>query len=264
MTPRSLAAAGAAVLHCLAGWGEAEPVRWVLAASQLEWRQQVVRSAEELAALRLGGGLAQAARAGGRAAHAAHAAPLLPLLEHGTLRLTQPHAVVRHVARCAGLCGGGAEEQARVDSAAEIVRELRRPLAALPFVPEAEQEEHMRRALAEGVGDQMQMLEESINAQRQQQGGRDDSGVAGASLSYADILVAEAVDAYDATLSAGALCGWPALLALRNRVRAMPQIAAYLASDLRYPCPRGAAGAEYVKQYDALMGAAIVHNSSSV
>ncbi len=89
---------GKARLTYFRGWGLAEQVRWVLSAAGAEWEQVGLETNEQFEALKKGGRLLFGQ---------------LPLLEIDGLELVQSQAMVRHVARRAGLSGKTPAEEVR-------------------------------------------------------------------------------------------------------------------------------------------------------
>jgi len=216
-------------LTYFAGWGLAEQCRWVMAASNIEWEQVALSNHEQFMSLRESGQLLFGQ---------------LPLLEIDGLRMVQSQAMVRYAARRGGLCGTSPAEEAQVDMIAEAVRDARGGLTGYPFSDD--KKSHAIRCSAQLHGKQLPHLEAAI-----QQGG----GTAVRSgLTYADVLLAEMIEGYNGFLQEGWCDSYPGLKALHGTVLAHQGVAAYLASDRRYPFPAGDVGAKYVANVNTVLG----------
>jgi glutathione S-transferase len=219
-------------LHYFAGWGLAEQTRWLLAAwrGEHEFEQVVLHERSEMEALLREGRLLFRQ---------------LPLLEMDGLQIVQSQAMVRHVARAAGLAGRSAEEQTVVDMVCETVKDVRTFVLTWVFKPEAERAAHAREAAGK-VAAVFPGFEALIGAK---------GGVCASGLSAADVLLAECMyelrgnilpdDAFDA---------YPGCSRVLAKVLALPNIQQYLASDKRFPFPAGRVGELYVANVSTVLG----------
>ena len=194
------AASGAAAaqphrLHYFAGRGRAEQSRWMLAAAGAPFVNVVLRSAAEFAALDASGALLFGQ---------------VPLLQADGLNVVQSQAIVRHVAAQAGMLGATAAERALADQLAEGVADFRGPLLSFPFGRD-------RGACAAAVRRYAPVFERVL-------GGAGPSGfvAGGATVTYADVLLAEAVTGYTELLGDFTRDAFPLLGAHRDRVCKLP------------------------------------------
>jgi glutathione S-transferase len=199
MQASASAAAGSAQqphrLHYFAGRGRAEQARWVLAATETRFVNAVLRSAAEFAALDDGGALLFGQ---------------VPLLQcPDGLHVVQSQAIVRHVAAQAGLLGGSAAERALADQMAEGVADFRGPLLSFPFGRD-------RGACAAAVRRYAPVFERALR------GAPSGHVAGGAGLTYADVLLAEAVTGYTELLGDFTREAFPLLGAHRDRVCKLP------------------------------------------
>ncbi|MEM1314126.1 MAG: glutathione S-transferase family protein [Pseudomonadota bacterium] len=195
-------------LTYFASRGRAETTRWMLAACGIPFENVGLTEPEELEALRATGKL-----------------PFdqLPLLELDGGRYSQTSAMIRLLARRGDMYGDADEERALIDMVAGAVADFVEPAIGFSFQPTPE------AALA-GMGRAMAKFGPRFEALLSD--GRDH--VAGGRLSFADVVLAEATTHYterDPRLFDAA----PRLAAHRDRVCALPGLAAYLASPLRWP-----------------------------
>lgn len=215
-------------LTYFAGRGRAEQIRWLLAATAVEWTEAVLHSSEQFKKL-----AAQDCAFG-----------QVPLLEIDGLKLVQTQAIIRHLARRGELVGKSASEQALADSVAEAALDFRAAVLALPFSND-------KAACVAAVERYAPAFERLLDTSAISISG-------GEALTYADVLLAEACTSYN---EAGGECAvssarWPRLAALVERVVASPLLAAYLAGPQRYPfpAPGGAVAQAYVSNVRACLG----------
>ncbi len=162
----------------------------------------------------------------------------VPLLELDGLRLVQSQAILRHVARTRGLAGADAREQATADQVAEACGDFRAALLSLPFSGN-------KQACAAAVQRYAPVFN-SLLADSQWV-------AAGDALTYADALLAEAVTGYSELFGDAWLSELPRLKAHRERVCALPGVAAYLSSPLRFPFPAGEVAEKYVQNVSTVL-----------
>jgi len=198
------------------GRGRAETTRWMLAANQIDFTNTAIETPEDLSQLRATGKL-----------------PFdqLPLLEIDGRCLSQSSAMVRYLARQGGFYGDNDKQAADCDLVAGVVADFAEAALQAAFQPTPQAAIDMLTARFAKFGP---CFEAWITA--------NGNGVcAGNRLSFADIVLAEALSGY-LEHCPQILDQTPHLKALIERVLEMPGIKRYLASDLRYPKP----GASYV------------------
>lgn len=155
----------------------------------------------------------------------------LPMWEEpGGLRLVQSDAIVRHLARTAGLYGHGAREMARVDEVLEGVKDVRAEFAKLaPAPPEA------RPALRATLGDHTtprwlgffdRLLARNEGA----------FGFVGHGPTVADVALYQWIEALrDNGVFPADPSRWPRVLGLESRLMAIPRFNAYVSGGGRHP-----------------------------
>lgn len=228
------------VLHYFPGRGAAEPVRWLLAASNSAFVDSPVRCAGDLEALRSRPGFPPGPLAGAS----------LPVLEErppggGCAPRYTPHAAcaLRRAAALrpgGGWAGRGPAERRAVDHLLACAAAWRAPLLRLPL---------RRQEAAAAVRRHAPGLEAALRASP--------SGWAagGARPTAADVVLAEAVVAcaelFDDFFPARRGEALPRLEALQahafRTVAELPALAAWLASPARYPPPLGPARDAYLE-----------------
>ncbi len=206
----------AASLTYFRGRGRAETTRWMLAATGVDFVNVPIDTADELAALRASGKL-----------------PFdqMPLLEIDGLNLSQSSAMIRYLARRGDLYGDTDTDAMWCDMVAGVTADFAETALQAPFKPSAEIAIADLRARFAKFGT---LFEARIKAQG--------SGFcAAARMTFADVVLAEALSSY-VEWCPDILHATPRLTALSETVTGAARIAAYLASDLRYPKP----GDDYV------------------
>jgi glutathione S-transferase len=148
----------------------------------------------------------------------------MPLLEIDGLSLSQTTALIRYLARRGGLMPADPVEAAWADMVAGVAADLVEPAIQAAFQPTPAV---VQSTLAERMTKFAPRLERRL-AMRQT------GWVAGEDLSFADVVLAEALTAH-LELAPASLERYPLLDALRRRVTQQPRIAAYLTSPQRYP-----------------------------
>eukprot|EP00928_Gymnodinium_smaydae_P031754 TRINITY_DN23207_c0_g1_i1.p1 TRINITY_DN23207_c0_g1~~TRINITY_DN23207_c0_g1_i1.p1 ORF type:complete len:225 (+),score=47.13 TRINITY_DN23207_c0_g1_i1:49-723(+) len=214
------------------GYGLAEQLRWTMAAAGIEWEQVALSQHAQFAALRDGGSLLFGQ---------------LPLLEIDGLKLTQSQAMVRYVARRAGLTGKGPAEEALVDMVCEAVKDARGPVVGYPFQDRRAVEAELPRHFAK-LGPRF----ESILASNVRFA--EAPGILASGLTVADVLLGELAEEM-VQINGRILDPYPRLAAVRQRVLQLPGVAAYLASNRRFPFPKDDRVArEYVANVSTVLG----------
>eukprot|EP00435_Cladocopium_sp_Y103_P060146 s128_g21.t3 len=210
------------------GYGLAEQIRWMLAATETSFEQVALQTNEEFLQMRRDGKLIYGQ---------------LPLLEIDGLKLVQSQAMVRYVAQRGKLWGTSPEESVLVDMIAEGIKDARGIVLSFPFSVE---QENLVAEIPMRTEKQLGPLESMIHS--------DEDGTLGfllSGLSAADILLAELAEELT-EMSPGALSGYPKISRLHKQVTALPQIRAYLEGPKRYPFPRGEVGRVYVQNVNTV------------
>jgi glutathione S-transferase len=193
------------------GRGRAETTRWMLAATGIGFDNVTIDTPEELAELRSSGRL-----------------PFdqMPLLEIDGLNLSQSSAMIRFLARRGGLYGANDEEALWCDMVAGVAADFAETAIQAPFKPsDAIAIVDMETRFAK-FGPR---FEARIEAQGSGYSASD-------TMTFADVVLAEALSSY-LEWCPDILSETPRLESLYQRVIATSGIAAYLASDRRYPKP---------------------------
>jgi len=224
VTMQAASAAEPARLYYFHGRGRAEQSRWVLAAAEVPFVNMCLSTSAEFAALKRQGKLIFGQ---------------VPLLELDGLRLVQSQAILRHVARTRNIAGADEREQALADQLAEACSDFRSALLGLPFNGNTQ-------ACASAVQRYAPIFESLLSESRQWV-------AAGQGMTYADALLAEAVTGYSELFGDAWLSELPRLKAHRDRVCALPGVAAYLSSPLRFPFPAGKVAEKYVQNVSTVL-----------
>lgn len=200
-----------ATLTYFLGRGRAETTRWMLAAAEVGFSNVAVETPEDLAALR-----------------AADRLPFdqLPLLEIDGHCLSQSSAMIRYLARRAGLYGATDIDAMWCDLIAGVAADFAETAMQAAFKPNADAAIADLEARFAKFGPR---FEARIAAQG--------SGfVAAETMTFADVVLAEALSSY-LEWCPDLLSGSPGLAAMYDAVTNRPGIAGYLGSSLRYPKP---------------------------
>ncbi|MEM1049077.1 MAG: glutathione S-transferase family protein [Pseudomonadota bacterium] len=189
------------------GRGRAETTRWMLAAAGVDFINIAVDTPEELAALRASGKL-----------------PFdqMPLLELDGRNLSQSSAMIRYLARRAGLYGLDDVEAMWCDMIVGVVADFAETGLQAAFKPASAVDDLTARFAKFGPRFEARIADQGSGYS------------AAAQMTFADVVLAEALSTYLEWLP-DILAATPLLSALYQSVTTQPGIAAYLASDLRYP-----------------------------
>jgi len=199
------------VLHYFRGRGRAETTRWMLAANGIEFDNRSLATPEEFDALKASGKL-----------------PFnqLVLLEIDGKCLTQSSATTRYLARKGDFYGDTPDEAVMCDMVVGAAGDFAEATLQYAFQPTRQAGLEMAgRCFAKFAPHFERMLHENGAGH-----------MAGKRLSFADILLAEALSNYH-EIAPDLLETTPLLDALRRSVTALPGIAAYLGSPNRWPMP---------------------------
>ncbi len=191
------------------GRGRAETTRWMLAASGVEFVNDVIDTPEQLAQLRASGKL-----------------PFdqMPLLELDGYRVSQSSAMTRFLARRSDLYGDNDTDAMWCDLVAGVASDFAEVSLQAAFKPSA----------AVAVGD-LERCFAKFGPRFEQRIADQGSGFCAASrMTFADVVLAEALSNY-LEWCPDILANTPGLGLLYDRVTSHKLIAGYLASDLRYP-----------------------------
>lgn len=198
------------------GRGRAETTRWMLAAAEVDFVNVAIETPDGLAGLRASGKL-----------------PFdqMPLLELDGHCLSQSSAMIRYLARRSGLYGVNDIDAMWCDMIAGVVADFAETAMQAAFKPTADIARGELEARFVKFGPRFE-------ARIAQQG----SGFcAAAGMTFADVVLSEALSSY-LEWCPDILDATPHLKGMYQVVTTRPGIAAYLASELRYPMP----GADYV------------------
>ena len=198
------------------GRGRAETTRWMLAATGVDFVNLPIDTPEDLASLRASGKL-----------------PFdqMPLLEIDGHCLSQSSAMIRYLARRGGLYGVSETDAMWCDLIAGVVADFAEAAMQAAFKPTADV------AIAD-LEARFAKFGPRFETRIADQG----SGFcASGTMTFADVVLAEALSSY-LEWRPDLLGGTPNLHTLYETVTTSPGVAAYLASDLRYPKP----GNDYV------------------
>lgn len=198
-------------LHYFVGRGRAETTRWMLAAVEIPFENVGIETPEELVALRATGKL-----------------PFdqLPLLEIDGLCLSQSSALIRYLARGAGLYGDNDIEAMHCDMLAGAIADFAE--ASLQAAFQANDE-----LVLAMLTERTQKFAPRFEAYLERTG----SGyLCTQSLSFADVVLAQATSAY-IELVPNIFADYPLLQKHQTEITSLPGIKAYLDSDLYYPTP---------------------------
>jgi hypothetical protein len=190
-----------------AGWGLAEQIRWVLAATNVEWDQVALGTHDEFVEL--------------RDVSCALAFGQLPLLEIDGMRLVQSHAIIRYVARRGGLVECDDAESVIIDMVAEAVRDARSGLS-YPFDADSCRERLLSK--------QLPYLELAIR--------RGGGTIVPSGISYADVLIVEMIVGYVDMLGAKLLDDLPWLGALWDKVLSLEGIVGNIDQNIDQICKK--------------------------
>ncbi len=193
------------------GRGRAETTRWMLAASGIAFINMPIDTPEAMSALRATGKL-----------------PFdqMPLLEIDGLNLSQSSAMIRYLARRGGFYGANDTDAMWCDLIAGVAADFAETAIQVPFKPSLEIAIADLEARFAKFGHRFEARLEEQN-----------SGFCAAdSMTFADIVLSEAISLY-LEWRPEILENTPRLKSMYEAVVSHPGIAAYLASDLRYPTP---------------------------
>jgi glutathione S-transferase len=221
----------AAKLYYFHGRGRSQQSRWALSAAKIPFTNVCLSSSREFEELCASGKLTY---------------NQVPMLEAGGQCISQSMAIVRHAARLGSLFGRDSQESSRCDEILDGITDARGAIISFPFMDDPH-ECCMR--LQQSIQRFWPCFEALIERNASP------PYVVGASLTVADVLLAELVDstseAFAATFgpeaAVGMLAPFSKLRALHQHVTGLPEIQALKNSDNWFPFPAGKVGADYVR-----------------
>jgi len=145
--------------------------------------------------------------------------PNLPYYVEGGLKLTQTHAILRHIARKHDLCGKTEEEKARVDMLAEQSMDFRNGWVRLGYhtLGGGQDFEAARASYLARLPTTLKQFEDFLGSR---------TWFAGPSISFPDFHMYELIDQHK-LMAPECLKDCPNLKGFVDRFEALPQIAAY-------------------------------------
>uniref|UniRef100_A0A7S4IF88 glutathione transferase n=1 Tax=Prymnesium polylepis TaxID=72548 RepID=A0A7S4IF88_9EUKA len=154
--------------------------------------------------------------------------PNLPYLIDGDLVVTQSNAIVRHLARTSGLLGSTTEAAARCDIMLEEGMDLRNRTVGMAYRPPGGDYDGALPAYEETLRAHLTKCSKYLGSSK---------WFAGDELTACDFVIYELLD-QNALMVKGVLDAYSNLKDYHARFRALPEIAAYLASDrcIVFPC----------------------------
>lgn len=197
----------AAVLTYWDGHGNAEHIRLMMAACGQEWEDKVALDPSGATHL------STKAQADDIISAGMLAFDQLPLLQIDGLNIVQKMAAVRYLARKYGLYGNDNAEATQIDILSESI---------IDFGGGAKEEKNQDKY--------MPRLERCLR-------GGSGGFLVGGSLSFVDVTLFKVIDDVVATNGDGFLGKYPAIAGHYQMMQANERIAAYLASDKRFPRP---------------------------
>jgi len=200
-----------AILHYWRGRGRAETLRLMMVATGVEWTDApYMQQPEDIAKLRESGMLIF---------------NQLPLLQIDGLNLVQSGATIRYLAHRGNLLGGTDPKQiVMVDIYMEGARDFLQPFMGAGFAPPDATAAAMKASIAK----YMPFFERILGAQSTP------THLHGGTLSMADVCLLEVLLMVDEEAPAS-FDEYPKVKAFYHATKAIPNIAAYLASDRRFP-----------------------------
>lgn len=198
-------------LHYTRSRGRAETTRWMLAVNQIPFENILIDTPEKLAALRATGKL-----------------PFdqMPLLEIDGQNLSQSSAMIRYLARRGGFYGDTDTDALWCDLIAGAVTDFSETGLKAMFQPTDEI----------AISEQQATFDKFAPCFEARLGENGTGFCAGNRLSFADVILAEALSSYLEWIP-DILESTPLLKSLNEIVLSQPGINTYLNSNLRYPKP---------------------------
>lgn len=235
-----------ATLYYFSGRGLADQIRWMLAATDVDFCQKVVASRDKF--LEMAGSQLPFGQ--------------LPLLQIDNMDIVQSQAAVRYLARRAHIQGSSAQEALKCDMIAEAVRDLLSLLTSAPFRKYGGPSSSGGQINAEEWAAHLKLLKEkwaftggrfeaiikhNLNELYPSTPKKPSEAVAklargelevhmvGSSLTYADVLVAHAATWIVEECGSEAVRDMPLLVTLQNQVISLPGVKKFIKSVNYFP-----------------------------
>eukprot|EP00298_Acanthocystis_sp_HF-20_P029716 c8627_g1_i1.p1 GENE.c8627_g1_i1~~c8627_g1_i1.p1 ORF type:complete len:227 (-),score=81.79 c8627_g1_i1:25-705(-) len=151
--------------------------------------------------------------------------PNLPYIRHGSLVLTQSHAILRYIGRKANLLGLTDEQKSKVDLILDELKDFKSDLSSISYSPRfPELKPELEKKLPASFAKFSKFLGTN-------------NWVTGDSLTIADFVLYEVLDQHQ-LIYPTCLDAFPNLKSLWKRFAALPEIETYMKSDrfLSGPC----------------------------
>lgn len=190
--------------------GRAEPIRLMLADLGIDWQEDAIADFKVWRKIKISMPFAR-----------------VPVYKEGGLEIPESHAIMRHLARVHGCYGKDEIEATHCDVLADAMRDVMDALVNLIWDKDFEDKreafinKRLERSLAR--------IEHYLTTLT-----REEDYWVGGAMSFVDYIGWHLLDIVRA-LSPESLAAQPVLAALHVRFARRPNIAAYLASDRRYP-----------------------------
>lgn len=220
-----------ATLYYFAGRGKADQIRWMLAATNVNFTQKVVDSRAMFV------NMAERQLPFGQ----------LPLLQIDGNEIVQSQAAIRYLARRGKLVGQTSEDELKCDMIAESINDLLGPCVSAPF----KRAHGSAEAAAAHVADMKKKW--AFLAARYEavlKMGPSKDFLVGESLTYADVLMAHATTWYIEECGPEIVEDFPYLVALQIRVISMSGLDAFIKSRNFY----SVGDAVYCTQVETVLG----------
>lgn len=149
----------------------------------------------------------------------------LPLYRDGALEMSQSHAILRHLAREAGLLGRDTDTDAQLDATQEFPSEAQEDLWR--FAWKRDYPDKMDRYAAENLSFRLGALQQWLRRD-----GRTSDCFVGETPTHVDFVAFAYLDEIDAFFPE-ALTSFPGLAEFRRRIEGLPGVDAYIRSGRR-------------------------------
>ncbi|XP_072498553.1 glutathione S-transferase-like [Notamacropus eugenii] len=197
--------AGKPRLYYFDGRGRMESVRWLLAASGVEYEEVLFETAEELQNLIKGGQLLY---------------EQVPMVEIDGMKMVQTRAILRYIAAKYNLYGKDRKEQLLIDMYVEGMRDLYDMIMFLPLALPEEQEKNMSFITEKATQRFFPVYEKALK-------GHGENYLVGNQLSWADVHLLELILMVEECKS-GVLSAFPKLQEFKARISKLPRIHKFL------------------------------------
>jgi len=222
-----------ATLYYFGGRGLADQIRWMLAATDISFKQKVVSSRSQFVKM------------------AERQLPFgqLPLLQIDGHEIVQSQAAVRYLAKKTKLVGANMEEELKCDMIAESVKDLISLAAGAPFRRNKGEEE--AAAHIEVMKKKWEFTSARYEAILRMSDKKE--FMVGTSFTYVDILVAHVTTWFIEECGSDIVANTPLLVNLQVKVISLPGVNSFIKSKSYYPI----GDAEYCEQVSTVLDRAI-------